>query len=476
VGEAIPVFVDLDGTLVKTDLLAESALALLREKPWSILLMSVWLLRGKAYLKARLAEVYDPKPESLPYDQAVCEYLQQQALAGRNIYLATASDFRIASAVAKHHALFRGVVASDGIRNLKGTAKLAAIKEVSKGDFEYVGNEAADLPIWKAAKRAVLVNVPASVRRKALSIGNVTHVFETPAPGFRAYLRTLRAHQWLKNLLIFVPLMTSHQMTNLESMTKAIVAFVAFSLCASATYILNDLFDLSSDRVHPRKRNRPFAAGDVSIAHGVVLAIALLTGGLVMAAVLSWKVLALLVGYVVLTSTYSLTWKTYFLIDVLTLAGLYTLRILVGAAAISVTVSFWLLAFSVFLFFSLALVKRCTELALLETRNQRAARGRDYRISDVHVLQAMGIASGYAGVLVFALYIDNPQVTAQYGTPQLLWFVCCGLLYWISRMWVKTARGEMHDDPLIYAVKDRGGRLVILSMLVISGLAYFLHL
>ena len=471
----IPVFVDLDGTLVKTDLLVESALAVARAKPWTIVAMAGWLLRGKAHLKARLAQHYDPEPELLPYDQRVCEYLVEQARAGRDIYLATASDASIAARIAEHLALFRGVLATKDGHNLKGPAKLEAIRALANGDFEYIGNEAADLPIWKAARHAVVANAPARVRQRAQRAGNVDRVFDDEGR-VGAYLKAMRPHQWLKNLLIFVPLFTAHLATSAQALGHALVAFCAFCLCASATYIVNDLLDLSADRAHPRKRRRPFAAGDISLAHGMLMVPVLLACGFALTALLSWKLTALLAAYLFLTLMYSFVWKSYFLVDAITLAGLYTLRILVGAVAVEVGVSFWLLAFSAFFFYSLALVKRCTELSALEARSQRATRGRDYRTSDATVLQSMGVASGYASVLVFALYIDNPEVAARYGTPQLLWLVCGGLLYWISRMWVKTARGEMHDDPLVYAVKDRGGRLVILAMLAVSGLAYVVRL
>jgi 4-hydroxybenzoate polyprenyltransferase len=322
----------------------------------------------------------------------------------------------------------------------------------------------------------VVANASGAVLRKARAVANVTDVFDRPAGRLAALLKALRPHQWLKNLLVFVPLLTAHRLTDATSLLQALAAFVAFSLCASATYIANDLFDLRPDRAHARKRMRPFAAGDLPIAHGVAVAACLLVVAFALAAATSWQVCALLVTYVGATTAYSLAWKAYFLIDVLTLAGLYTLRILVGAAAIGVGVSFWLLAFSVFLFFSLALVKRVAELATLQTASESSTRGRDYRTGDAHVLEAMGIASGYSAVLVFALYINSPDVVAQYGTPQLLWLACGGLLYWISRMWIKTARGEMHDDPLAYAIRDRGGGIVIALMLIVSLLAYVVRL
>jgi 4-hydroxybenzoate polyprenyltransferase len=286
----------------------------------------------------------------------------------------------------------------------------------------------------------------------------------------------MRIHQWLKNLLLFVPLLTAFFFSELSKVAVTMVAFFAFSFIASATYIVNDLMDLENDRTHPRKRFRPFASARVPILHGVIVAGSALALGLVMAYAISREFFLMVLIYLMLTSAYSWVLKKYVLIDVLTLSILYTLRILSGSVAIDVATSSWLLAFSVFLFLSLALIKRCAELILLEQNGVEFARGRDYRVSDLRVLWPMGVGAALSAVVVFGLFISVPETRLRYATPQLLWLLAIGLIYWLARLWVKTSRGEMHDDPMIYAIKDRGSCITIFVMTVIMVVAHSLAL
>ena len=289
----------------------------------------------------------------------------------------------------------------------------------------------------------------------------------------RVYLKALRVHQWAKNVLVFVTALAAGKLMELHSLVALGLVFIAFSSVASAGYLINDLMDLESDRSHPTKRNRPLASGAMSVTEGVTLAVVLVVGGLAAAAYVSWLVGAILLAYLVLTLTYSSALKRVIVVDAITLASLYTMRLLAGAAAIEVVPSMWLLAFSTFIFFSLALVKRCTELIVMADAQRVATRGRDYRVSDMPYLQSMGIASGYMAVLVIALYLDSPTATALYHRPMALWAMCPLFLYWISRLWIKTGRHEMHDDPLVYSMKDRTSWIFFFCIAVVWAIAHF---
>jgi 4-hydroxybenzoate polyprenyltransferase len=468
---SIPLFVDLDGTLIKTDLLMESALLLIRQAPWMIFPMIAWLLRGKACLKARIAERVRLESDTLPLQNEFVGYLHEQAAIGRPLYLATASDMRLAQPIADRLGIFRSVLASDGERNLRSQAKLEAILQVTReGPFDYAGNASADYAIWVKARHALVVNPLPGVERGARKRTTVSRVFEDRPPLWRVWMKETRIYQWMKNLLIGVPLLTAHSFTT-SSVLAVAQAFIAFGLVASATYMLNDLLDLASDRRHPRKCRRPFAAGNLGIASGCVGMVVMLIGGLMLAACLSTPFLFALVTYLLITLSYSLYFKTYVLIDVLLLASLYTVRIIAGGIAINVDISSWLLAFSMFTFLSLALVKRGSELVAMEKLDRKGAKGRDYQLGDTQMISSMGIASGYLAVLVLALFVDSSAVGGHYTHARLLWLLCPLMLYWVSRLWIKTSRGEMHDDPLVYSLRDRGSWLVFASMTLVTLLA-----
>lgn len=447
---------------MRSDLLLESILALLRNNPWSIFLIIAWALRGRAYLKARLAERFDFDPSSLPYRHDVLEYLETLAGRGQPLILATASHERLASRIAEHLRIFQDVIASSETRNLKGPAKLAAIEAHCGGSpFMYVGDHASDLHIWRRSQAAVLVAPSRRTAHRAASVTAIAAEFPRDKTNVVTYLRAIRAYQWSKNLLVFVPLITAHLWSDVDAIIRAAIGFLSFSMCASTIYVFNDLIDLPADRAHPRKRMRPIAAGTLSIQRATLAATILLGIGLALAAQLDATFLMITVLYVVATTAYSLTLKTYVLIDVITLAGLYTFRIIAGAVAVSVVPSFWLLAFSMFMFLSLALVKRYSELLLLQSTHGTSTRGRDYATGDQAVVQGLGIASGFAAVLVLALYIDSEDTTARYEQPEMLWLLCVTVLYWLGRMWVKASRNEMHDDPLLFATRDRGSLIML---------------
>ncbi len=472
----IPLVVDLDGTLTPTDTLLESLLQLIKHSPASQLHLPAWLLSGRAGFKEAIATRVTIDAEKLPYNMPLLEYLQAEKSKGRQIILATAAHHTIAEAVSRRLGIFDKVLATRPENNLKGSAKLKAIQENIGQTFVYAGDCAADLPIWKQAQAAVLVGVPESVATQVRKDTPIERDFPKQPGGPAVWLRALRVHQWIKNLLLFVPVLTTFEFADVHKLIHIMLAFMAFSLAASATYIVNDLWDLGNDRVHPRKRMRPFASGALSILHGLLVAAAALMAALVLAATVSQGFLWMLLTYLVLTSAYSWVIKEYVLLDVLMLSLLYTIRILAGSVAIGVATSSWLLAFSAFTFLSLALVKRCAELVSLDESGVAATRGRDYRVSDLVVLWPLGVGAALCAVVVFGLFISAPETQPRYATPQLLWLVAIGLVYWMARLWIKTSRGEMHDDPVVYALKNRGSRLTVLAMVAAVLAAHFLSL
>jgi 4-hydroxybenzoate polyprenyltransferase len=460
-----PLAVDLDGTLVRTDLLHESAIRALRDRPINALLIPFWTLRGKAFVKQKLAALTDFDPAHLPYHGPLLGWLKEQRAEGRHIVLCTAADASLATAVAGHVGLFDEVIASDGVTNLGGSNKAEALESrFGRGGFDYAGNQRSDLEIWRRAHGAIVVGAPTALAEAARTVCEVDRVFPPLATDLTTWRRTLRSHQWLKNLLLFVPMLAAHRLTDQSIWMSLLIAFFSFSLCASAVYIANDLFDLDSDRKHPRKRSRPFAAGSIPVALGVVLAPLLLVVSFVSARYTTDAFVAWLTCYLFLTSAYSWLLKRVVLLDCLTLAMLYTVRIVAGAAAASMDLSFWLLAFAVFLFLSLAFVKRYAELESHETEGKVKMHGRGYYQADLTVIQSLGITAGYASTLVLALYLNTDTVVRLYRTPQVIWGTVPVMLFWISWIWLKAHRGEMHDDPMIFAVKDKAS--------LASGLAF----
>jgi 4-hydroxybenzoate polyprenyltransferase len=453
----VPLAVDLDGTLVRTDTLHENLLVLFKHAPWLLVLLPLWVLKGKAFFKAEVARRAALDASRLPYNEELLSWLKEEKARGRRLVLATAADRRIADGVAAHlSGLFSDVFASDGTVNLSGARKLARLKE-TLGTFDYAGNDTVDVPLWRESQRVVVVHAPAGVLRQAQGLGRQVHrVFERPVVGPRAWVKALRVHQWAKNALIFVPLLAAHRAAEPAMTLKAVLGFVAFSLCASSVYVLNDLLDLESDRRHPTKKKRPFAACDLPVSTGVVLApLLLLAGAAVSFLFLPLAFAGLLGAYYVLTLAYSLRLKQVVMLDVLVLAGLYTVRIFGGALAVGVPTSSWLLMFSTFLFLSLALVKRLSEVRRLRLSNESSAHGRGYLAQDYEQLASLGAAAGQVSVLVLALYITSKEVTALYAHPERLWLLCPVMLYWVGRVWVLAHRGLVNEDPLVFALRDK---------------------
>jgi 4-hydroxybenzoate polyprenyltransferase len=455
--QPLPLCVDLDGTLIRTDLLHEAAIGFLFRHPWSTWRLVGWAAQGPCVLKAELAKRIPLDPRTLPYRGELLDHIAAHRERGGEVHLVTASPRPWADAVATHLGIFDSVRASSATDNLKGIGKAAHLSErFGRRGFAYVGDSRHDRPVWNAA-HASLGAGPAARRL----LGEHAPVFADPGSAATALFRALRPHQWLKNLLVFVALFASHLAVDASALLSAGIAFLAFSLCASSAYLLNDLADLRSDRLHPRKAQRPFASGAAPLLAGVLLVPALLMGAAALCLLLPPGFAAVLGVYYATTLAYSFTLKRRALVDVFTLAGLYTLRVVAGAAAIGVAISMWLLAFSMFLFISLAMLKRYAELIDSARRGEQESRGRGYGVGDEAVIAAFGAASGFCATLVFSLYAAQPHVARLYATPALLWLVCPMLLYWLARMWLLARRGFMHDDPVVFTVRDPTGRAVI---------------
>lgn len=446
-----PLCVDLDGTLVKTDTLLEALLVLVKRRPWSVLRLPLWLAGGRAHLKRQVAARVALDAASLPYNEDVLRLLRAEGDAGRPLVLVTAADESIARAVADHLGLFQDVIATNGAENLKGRAKMQVLRErFGAAGYRYAGNHASDLAVWNGAEAAVVVGPARLAKRCRVP---VTQLIERRRAGVRIVLKEMRLQHWVKNALLFVPLMMAHQVMNPALLMKASLAFLSFGFCASSVYLVNDLLDLEADRHHASKRFRPLAAGNMALGTALALVPAFLAVSIYCALQLPRMFAVTLAIYVGLTFAYSFRLKHVELIDVIVLAGLYTIRVIAGSAATGVVPSPWLLAFSTFFFFSLALIKRFSELHLAR-RDGQTTKVRAYYEADMELIASLGATSGYLSVLVLALYINSEQVVSLYGTPVLLWLICPLLLYWISRAWLIAHRGQMHDDPVIFALRD----------------------
>jgi 4-hydroxybenzoate polyprenyltransferase len=465
-------YVDLDGTFTKSDLLFESLVIAIKNNPLVLFICFIWLLKGKEYLKYQLSKRVDIQTKLLPLNPEFHAFLLEEKAKNRKIVLATASHEKYAESVCNDYDLFDSYISSDINSNLKGEAKLLQIQSESKR-FSYAGNSKEDFIIFEKSEESYLVN-PTSKAKKLSGKSPTSKNFDNSSLSWLVWVKQLRVHQWIKNSLIFVPLMVSGRFLDGQSILLSILGFISFSCLASATYIINDLFDLEPDRSHPRKKNRPLSAGEIRITYAVFVAFGLFVLAFIVASMLNDLFVLVLTIYLVLTLTYSLKIKQYIGMDVIALASLYTVRIIAGAVILGVTISFWLLSFSMFLFLSLAMIKRCGELKSLEGSRKTRATGRDYDLDDYLVLMSIGTSSAMLSILMFCFYVNSNVLADQYQQPTLLWLVFPALCYWIMRMWIKTHRGEMHDDPIVFSLKDKGSIVTIGFMGLIALLAQLL--
>lgn len=465
-------YVDLDGTLVKTDTLLEALLTLIKSKPMKALALPLWLLKGKAGFKEHVSHNVQIQPQTLPYNGALIEYLREENESGTELVLATAAHRSVAEAVAKHTGLFAEVFSTEGRTNLSGKAKLDAIRRRTR-EFDYAGNANADLPIWKEAHGAVVVG-PRSIRDKASRLTNVVRWFAPEQVFFKLALRALRPHQWAKNVLVLLPAILAHEWQSSAKLWMGLWVFVSFSLVASSVYVINDLFDLESDRAHPEKKRRPLASGDLSITSGILLAAMANVAGFSIAMLVSTKLFLALMGYFVLTTMYSFKLKRVSIVDGFTLATLYSWRIVTGGVMTEVPITFWLIAFCMFFFLSLAFAKRATELLMMKHLNRESAAGRGYAVGDLDIVRLLGVGSGIASVIVLAMYMNHPGTQVLYKSPSYLLGAAIALFYWICRVWVKTDRREMNSDPIVFAIKDKVsyGILALISTFAILAMHF----
>jgi len=445
--------VDLDGTLIKSDLLWECILVLLKTAPWSLFMVPFWLLEGTANLKRELANRVGIKPSNLPFHSEVLEFLREQRASARVIVLATAADRLLADAVAAHLELFDEVCASDGKLNLRGAEKAKLLSDLfQEQGYEYVGDSDSDIEVWHSARAAYVVGDEELVRRAA-AVTEVRQVFSPPHPSLKTWIQALRGHHWFKNVLLFLPLALAHRLT-ISNLLSTATGFVLFGICASGLYIMNDLLDLHSDRGHPWKHKRPFAAGDISIPGGLLTSCIFLAGSLALAFLLSAPFAITLCFYAVLTMWYSVSLKKAVLLDVFVLSGFYSIRLLAGALITNIPLSQWFLVFSLFFFLSLAMAKRYSELVHAEQLVKNGESGRGYIGNDREVLLVLGIASSFASVIILSLYVHSQEVGILYHSPEPLLLLCPIILYWLSRLWLKAHRGDLYEDPITLAIRD----------------------
>ena len=465
--------VDLDKTLIRSDVLYESFWDCASKDLWKLLHVLGSLAAGKAQFKESLARNNAIDPAALAYNDNVVDYIRNWRQQGGKAVLVTATDQSIANATADHLGLFDEVYGSDGMRNLKGSTKAGFLVErYGAGNYDYIGDAHADIPVWNSARRAITVGLSQKERGRVHSLsGEVMHLCDQEHSS-RAYLKAIRPHQWSKNILVFLPLIAAHE-ASIDSWLDAFFAFICFSLVASSVYVLNDLLDLASDRLHPRKRNRPFASGMIPLQHGTFMVPGLLLSGLLFGLLVQRAEFLLVMAlYYATTMLYSIYLKRKLIVDICALAGLYSLRIFAGSAATGLPISEWLLAFSIFLFFSLAAVKRQGELVDVVNSGRGKANGRGYQGDDQLIVSMMALSSGYIAALVMALYLDSPEVQELYTHPTRLWGICLILLYWVSRMVMMAHRGIMDDDPIVFAVRDRVSRYcgILILIVIIAGI------
>ena len=473
----VPLVVDLDGTLVRTDLMVESAIDLLARRPSLLLAALSSLLHGKARFKEFLANGFVFDPSSLPFRSEVLSAIYSQREAGGEVVLATASTETIGRRVASALGLFSKVLTSTSSHNLSGSNKAQALVDLfgARG-FDYVGDSSKDIAVWKASRMAYLVGDNQAARRAFNKLeGGIRLVERDRMHTLLKWPKALRLHQWSKNFLVFVPGIAAHQILDPVIFLNLVLSFTTFGLVASAVYLINDVFDLQQDRTHPVKRSRPIANGDISVLKASSASLALLVGAATVSSLLPAEFKQALLAYFLITTAYTLGLKRILMVDVVTLAGLYTLRIVAGGLAVGISVSSWLLAFSFFIFLSLSFVKRSSELIQVSRDGAENVFGRAYKPVDLPVVNALGVGAGLISVLVFALYLDSPVVGNLYETSQVLWGGVPILAFWISYVWVRAGRGEVDQDPVLFAIRDKvslisGSLLLVIFLLAQTGL------
>ncbi len=464
----IPLFVDLDGTLIKSDSLLESVLILIKSNPLTLFLLPFWLMTGRAGFKQRVAERVSLASCALPVNEEFYAFLELQK--ERELTLISASNQKVVDEIAQHFDLFSNCIGSTEAHNLRGHNKLEMIyKLCNNGDFSYAGNSSVDLPIWEQASEVIMVNCPPGLRTRLKNSSGLLS-FDAPSPWPGQLWQAMRPHQWLKNGLLFVPLILAHQANDIDLLVRASIAFISFSLCASSVYLLNDLMDLAADRQHKQKKSRPFAAGTLSLQLGIIAHFLLLATAFALAFTLPIGFVAVLTGYWILTALYTVLLKRILLLDLIVLAQLYTIRLVAGAAAVSVVASPWLLGFSMALFFSLGIVKRVTELIKADSADRQLP-GRAYKGDHRRLLTLIGTLCSLAAVVTIGFYITSEEALRLYSEPMMLWPICILLFLVLYRLWGFALGGRLEEDPVLFAISDHPSQLATALMFVVLYLA-----
>jgi 4-hydroxybenzoate polyprenyltransferase len=450
-----PLAVDLDGTLIKSDSLHENLILYLKASPLKLLHLPNDLRAGRAAFKRKIARNVAVDASLLPYNTALLDFLYAAKHCGRRIGLFTAADQSIADGIAAHLGFFDAARGSDGQTNLSGHAKLAAIQEVFGPSFAYAGDAPVDRSIFDAAESVILVGPASKLREDLEGKKRIEAVFAKQETTYKTWLRALRLQHWAKNSLVFVAPVLGLQELSLSLVFQALLLFVLLSVLASATYLINDLLDLQADRQHPEKRFRPLAAGDIAVRDCLAVATSLILGAAALSALLPIGARAALFGYLVLTLCYSVVLKRIPMIDVLVLAGLFTVRVMSGGFLLATPTSPWLLTFSMLFFLGLAMIKRYAELERVLQSNSEGVHVRGYTSLDLPLLLTVGVASGVSAVVIFTIYLINEQYPRHlYKHPDILWCIMPVLLLWTLMLWHLSVHGRMNEDPVVFALKD----------------------
>ncbi|MFH1767324.1 MAG: UbiA family prenyltransferase [Patescibacteria group bacterium] len=460
---SVPLCVDLDGTLISTDLFIESLILSFRQSVYLGLRILLKALQSRSAAKSIAAQKTSILIDQLPYNKDLITWLEKERKKGRRLVLATAAARLHAEAVANYLGLFDEIISSEENINLKREKKREIfVKRFGDKGFDYVGDSKADLAVWRSARQAILIDPSSSLEKKVRTIVPVAKVFRRQTE-WKDWIHQVRIYQWSKNLLLFLPVLGAHRISDPNTLMKAVFGFFCFCLFTSGSYVVNDLFGLQSDRQHPTKQNRPIASGAIKVRRALMVVPLLILPALFMAYFLSWRFFGWLCFYGVMETLYSIRLKELLMIDVMLLAFLYILRVVAGGAVTGIKVSFWLMAFSIFFFLSLALLKRYVEVAQMGQQRVDMSDNcpvRGYRSDDEPTLRMLGIASGYTAVLILAFYIDSDDVRAMYSNPRILWLLCPLLIYWISRLWLLAGRNDMHENPIVFVLSDKWSYLL----------------
>ena len=467
-----PLCVDLDGTLLRGDSLVETFLAVLKQSPGALFGLPVWLMSGRARLKRELASRAVIDVAHLPYREAVVNYVAEQKANGRQVCLASAADQQIVDDVAAHLKLFDEAWGSDGVANLKGAAKQAKLKSTFPEGYSYVGDSSADLAVWKGASSALVVGANSRLKQRVSRLCPIEKEFDEVSGGAGAWLRALRLHQWSKNLLVFVPLLLSGDLSE-QSVTLSLLAFLLLSLACSGSYLINDMLDLQEDRAHWTKRERPLAAGQLSVPAATAAAFVLLAASLMVAWLYLPQFAVWLSVYLATTLLYTLHLKQVPILDMLVLGALFTCRVGMGVAVLGHEYSVWLFVFTAFFFFGLAAVKRYVEIARAISREEPAAIRSAYRPEDLNLVLTASVTAGLSSLVVMALYLESGAFPeGAYRSPEWLWCSLPVLGLWLGRIWLLAGRLELADDPVTFALKDRVSWLLGVLLVVSVGLSH----